>query len=198
MMHVSIIQGGQLPDNQAYLYGCSTVTALRNNKFLSKIWWVEVGIEIDCNTSAVVTNKKGKFGWLGVWYLSNSIANFFFMQKLKKTYRITYDSWEGFSMVHTQRGEVHFHKDEQELPYTDLVESCHEAAWMLLHYAEAPTMGDDEVIEVRSTFVQMVQGNYKGKTKFGVLLVKEAHCGQAMLGNPSKKGLLQNGERHYD
>jgi hypothetical protein len=31
-------------------------------------------------------------------------------------YRITYDSWEGFYVVHTPRGEVHFHKDKQGLP----------------------------------------------------------------------------------
>ena len=35
MLHVSMAQGGNLPDNGAYLDGCSTVTAFKNDKFLS-------------------------------------------------------------------------------------------------------------------------------------------------------------------
>ena len=86
-------QGGDLPNNQAYLDRCSTVTAFNNDKFLSKLRTVAGGIKINGNAGAVVTNMKGKFGWLNVWYLPDGIANFFFMHKQEKIYRITYNSW---------------------------------------------------------------------------------------------------------
>lgn len=51
--------------------------------------------------------------------------------ELEGMYCITYDSWEGYYIVHTPKGEVRFHKDKQGLPYLDLEESS-EAAVMLL------------------------------------------------------------------
>ncbi len=108
LLHVSLTQGGDLPDDQAYLDGCSMVTAFKNKRFLKEIQTVEGGIKINCNAGAVTTNKKGKFGWLNVWYLPDGITNIFSMHELKKMYRITYDSWEGFYVVHTPRGKVHF------------------------------------------------------------------------------------------
>jgi hypothetical protein len=92
LLHVSLTQGGDLPDDQAYLDGCSTVTAFKNKRFLKEIQTVKGGIKINCNAGAVVTNKKGKFGWLNVWYLPDGIANIFSMHELEKMYRITYDS----------------------------------------------------------------------------------------------------------
>ena len=117
MMHVSFSQGGELPDNGASLDGCSTVTAFKNKKFLENLRQVKGGIKINCNAGAMTTDIKGGFGGLSVWYLPDGIANIFSMHELEKLYRITYDSWEGFYVVHTPRGEVHFHKDEQGLPY---------------------------------------------------------------------------------
>jgi hypothetical protein len=134
-----------------------------------------------------VTNKKGKFGQLNVWYLPDGIADIFSMHKLEKMYRITYNSWEGFYVVHTLRGEVHFHKDEQGLPYIDLTESGHEAARMLLQMVKDTKADKDRTVEVGANFVQTVRGNYEGYTKQEVLQAKEARRGQAMLGNPSEK-----------
>ncbi len=34
LLHVSLTQGGDLPDDRAYLDGCSTVTVLKNERFL--------------------------------------------------------------------------------------------------------------------------------------------------------------------
>jgi hypothetical protein len=109
------------------------------------------------------------------------------MHELEKMYRITYDSWEGFYVVHTPRGEVHFHKDEQGLPYIDLTESGHEAARMLLQIAKDTKTDDDRAIKVGANFVQTVRGNYEGYTKQEILQAKEARQEQAMLGNPSEK-----------
>jgi hypothetical protein len=110
MMHVSFSQGGELPDDRAYLDGCSTVMAFKNKKFLENLHQVKGGIKINCNAREVTTDVKGEFGGLSVWYLPDGIANIFSMHELEKLYRITYDSWEGFYVVHTPRGEVHFHK----------------------------------------------------------------------------------------
>ena len=111
MLHVSMAQGGNLPDNQAYLDGCSTVTVFKNDKFLSRLRAVAAGIKINCNVWAAVTNMKGKFGQPNAWYLPDGIADILSMHELEKMYIITYDSWEGFYIVHTPRGEVRFYKD---------------------------------------------------------------------------------------
>ncbi len=109
------------------------------------------------------------------------------MHKLEKMYRITYDSWEGFYVVHTPRGEVHFYKDKQGLPYIDLMESGHEAARMLLQMVEDTKTDEDRTVKVGANFVQTVRGNYEGYTKREVLQAKEACRGQVMPGNPSEK-----------
>ncbi len=82
---------------------------------------------------------------------------------------------------------MHFHKDEQGLPYIDLTKSHHEAKRMLMQLADMTDSNDKETVKVGSSFVQTVRGNYKGYTKREVLRAKEAHRAQALLGNPSEK-----------
>ena len=62
MMHVSFSQGGELPDDQAYLDGCSTVTACKNKKFLENLRQVKGGIKINCNAGVMTTDIKGDWG----------------------------------------------------------------------------------------------------------------------------------------
>ncbi len=57
------------------------------------------------------TSKRGNYGRLKVWYIPNGIANIFLMHKLEKHYQITCNSWEGYYVVHTPRGEIRFYKD---------------------------------------------------------------------------------------
>ena len=109
-----------------------------------------------------------------MWYMPEGIANIFSMPELEKQYRITYDSWEGYYIVHTERGEVRFYKDEQGLPYIDLSSSGDHAATML---------------------VETVRGNYEGYTKKEVLQAKKARRGQGMIGSPSEsdyKGMVSS------
>ena len=174
MMHVTFSQGGELPDDRAYLDGCSTVTTFKNKKFLENLRQVKGGIKINCNAGAVSTDVKGDFEGMSVWYLPDGIANIFSMHELEKLYRITYDSWEGFYVVHTPRGEVHLHKDEQGLPYINLAKSHHEATRMLMQLAEVTDSNDKETVEVGSSFVQTVRRNYEGYTKREGLRAKEA------------------------
>jgi hypothetical protein len=120
LLNVMLAQGGNLPENRAYLDGCSTVTAFKMDKYLKGIKTVPSGIKINCNAGAVSMNHMGTYGKLKVWYLPGGIANIFLMHKLEKLYWITYDSWEGHYIVHTPRGAVKIYKDEQGLPYIDL------------------------------------------------------------------------------
>ena len=124
-----------------------------------------------------------------MWYLPEGIANIISMHELEETYRITYDSWAGYYVVHTPKGEVRFYKDEQGLPYLDLEESS-EAAVLLLQLGEdlcTNTTRIEAEAEAAVALVQTVRGNYEGYTKGKVLQVKEARRVQAMMGNPSKK-----------
>jgi hypothetical protein len=132
LLHVSLAQGGELPENRAYLNGCLTLTAFKSNQFLKGVETVQGGIRINCNAGTVVANKRGNYGRLKVWYVPNGIANIFLMYKLMKLYCITYDSWEGCYIVHTPRGEERFYKDKQRLPFINLKESNKEAVMMLL------------------------------------------------------------------
>jgi hypothetical protein len=68
-------------------------------------------------------NLRGSYGKLKVWYLPKGIANIFSMHKLERLYRIIYDNWDGYYVIHTPQGEVRFHKDKQGLPYINLDES---------------------------------------------------------------------------
>ena len=78
------------------------------------------------------------------------------MPKLEKLYCITYDSWEGYYVIHTENGEIRFYKDEQGLPYIDLTKSDKNAATLL---------------------VQTVCKNYEGYTNKAVLQAKEVRQG---------------------
>ncbi len=91
-----------------------------SKRFLKGIKAMKGGIKINCNAGAITNNKRGSYGSLKVWDVPNGIANVFSMHELEHMYRITYNSWEGFYVVHTPKGEVKFRKDEQGLPYIDL------------------------------------------------------------------------------
>ena len=57
LLNVSLMQGGALPDNGAYLNGCSTDTAFKSDRYLKGIRMLLHGIKINCNTGAVILNK---------------------------------------------------------------------------------------------------------------------------------------------
>ena len=95
-------------------------------------------------------------------------------------------------MVHTPKGEVWLHKDEQGLPYINLEESGSEAAMMLLQREKEER---EETVNRKMSFIQTVGGNYEGYTKQEVMQAKEACRAQAMMGNLSEKdykGMVSN------
>ncbi len=92
--------------------------------------------------------------------------------------------------MHTAQGQVHFHKDEQGLPYIELEQSGCMAAIMLMQNASQQSTERKGV-----ALMQTVIENFEGYTKREVLRAKEARCAQAMIGNPSKgdfKGMVSN------
>jgi hypothetical protein len=171
MLHVTLAQGGALPDNRAYLDRCSTVTAFKSDKHLKNIKTFRGGVKINCNASTVTSNLQGTYGGLKVRYLPDGIANILSMHELERSYCITYDSWDGYYVVHTQKGEVWFHKDEQGLPYINLGESDSEAAMMLL---QQEIVGRKETMDSEMSYIQTVHGKYKGYTKWEVTQAKDA------------------------
>ena len=173
-----------MPNNRAYLDGCSTVTAFKSDKHLKNIKTVRGGVKIKCNAGTVTTNLQGTYKGLKVWYLPNRIVNIFLMHELERSYQITYDSWDGYYMVHTQKGEVRFHKDEQGLPYINLGKSDLEAAMTLL---QQEIQEHKETMDSKMSYIQTVRGNYEGYTKREVTQAKEARIAQAMMGNPREK-----------
>ncbi len=66
LLNVTLAQGGVLPDNQAYLDGCSMVTAFKNYKYLKGVRKVREGIKINCNMGLVTSNLKGNYKRLKV------------------------------------------------------------------------------------------------------------------------------------
>jgi hypothetical protein len=146
LLNVMLAQGGNLPENQAYLDGCSTLTAFKMDKYLKGIKTLPSGIKINCNAGAVLMNRMGTYGKLKVWYLPCGIANIFLMHELEKLYRITYDSWEGHFIVHTPQGAVKFYK------YINLEVST-KAAVMLMQSVQPE---ETTRIETAMTLVQTV------------------------------------------
>jgi hypothetical protein len=156
------MQGGVLPDNQAYLNRCLTVTAFKSGKYLKDVKTMTHRIRINCNAGAVTTNRKGTYARLHVWHLPKGIANIYLMHKLEKKYCITYDSWDGYYVVHMPQGDVWFYKDEQSLPYINLEELEQDAAMLLVEEHGATS----KVVKAKGAIlIQTVQGKYKGYTK---------------------------------
>jgi hypothetical protein len=187
LLNITLTQRGALPNNWAYLDGCSTVMAFKNDKYLEGVKKVREGIKINCNAGLVMSNLKGNYGRLKVWYVPEGIANIFSMHELDHLYPITYDSWDGYYVVHTSRGEVKFYKDEQGLPYINFDKLDEEAAVLLIQMMEQQDKKNKDGTKKEVTLVQTVHGNYKGFTKREVIKAREAREAQAMLGNPSKK-----------
>ncbi len=144
-----------LPDNRAYLDGCSTVMAFKNDKYLKGVKKVREGIKINYNVGSVTTNLKGNYGRLKVWYIPKGIANIFSMHELARLYCITYGSWDGYYVIHTPRGEVKFHKDEQGLPYINLDKSDEEAAVLLIQIMEQQDKEKEDSTKERVTLVHL-------------------------------------------
>ena len=96
-------------------------------------------MQVNCNAGSIKTNRKGEYGRVEARYMPKGTANIFSMNKIEKLHRVTYDSINGYYVVHADKGPVYFHKDKQGLTYIDIDASVYDAA---------------------TTLVQMVHSNY--------------------------------------
>ena len=127
-----MLQGKGFPSNRAYLDHCSTVIAFKTSKYIRNIKNKKKVMQVNCNAVSIKKNLKGEYGLVEACYMPKGIANIFSMNEIEKLRRITYNSIDGYYVVHTDNGPVYFHKDEQGLPYIDLDVSVYDAATTLV------------------------------------------------------------------
>ena len=76
--------------------------------------------------------------------------------------------------MHTPRGTVKFHKDEQGLPYVDLDGSSQEAVTMLVQLGQRASTVQTKGMEEHTMLVETVHKNFEGFTKNEILKAKQA------------------------
>jgi hypothetical protein len=162
------------------------VTAFKSKKYLSNIRTVAHGVKINCKAGNLKTNQEGDYGSMSMWYIPEGIANIFLMNKLEKKYQITYNSWEGYYVVHIDNRPVRFYKDENGLPYINLEDLEEDTVALLVQMRSE---------EAATAFAQKVRQNYKGFTKKEFLQAKEAKRAMGLIGDPREsnfKGMVSN------
>ncbi len=82
LFNITFAQGAELPENGAYLDGCSMVTAFKMDKYLKEIKTLPNRIKINCNAGASTTNQMASYRNLKVWYPPKGIANISSMHEL--------------------------------------------------------------------------------------------------------------------
>ena len=83
--------------------------------------------------------------------MPKGIANIFSINEIEKLHCITYNSIDGYYVVHTDKCPVYFYKDQQGLPCIDL---------------------DAYIYDAATTLVQTVRSNYEGFTKKDIKAAK--------------------------
>ena len=69
-------------------------------------------MQVNCNAGSIKTNRKGEYGRVEAWYMPKGTANIFSMNEIEKLHRTTYNSIDGYYVVHTYKGPVYFHKEK--------------------------------------------------------------------------------------
>ena len=105
-IQVAMLQGKELPSNRAYLDNYSTITAFKTAKYIRNIKTKKKGMQVNCNSGRIKTDRKGEYGQVESWYMPKGIANSFSMNEIEKLHCITYDSIDGYYVVHTDKGPV--------------------------------------------------------------------------------------------
>ena len=81
-IQLAMLQGKELPSNMDYLENCSTVTVFKNAKYIRKIKTKKKGMQVNCNSGSIKTNRKGEYGRVKAWYMPMGIANIFSMNEI--------------------------------------------------------------------------------------------------------------------
>jgi hypothetical protein len=106
------------------LDNCSTVNIFSNQKLLKNIRQINMYVDVKCNAGSRTTNWIGDFPGLAepVWLDEKGRCNILSMKRVKKYYRIVYDSdnGQGFIVTHRERGTSRaFFESKKGLHYSD-------------------------------------------------------------------------------
>ena len=63
-------------------------------------------MQVNYNAGSIKTNRKGEYGRVEAWYMTKGIKHIFSMNEIEKLHHITYDSIDGYYVVHTDKGPV--------------------------------------------------------------------------------------------
>ena len=106
-----------LSDDRLYLDNRSTVTAVKNKEFLKNLRDAEQDLSVSYNAGVAKASQLGDLGKMESWYMPDGIANILSQHQVEQKYHVTYDSWDGFYVVHHPKGPVKCCKDHQGLPF---------------------------------------------------------------------------------
>ena len=97
--------------------------AFKSKRKLENIHTMKQRIKINCNSGVMNIIQQRDYVGVMVWDIlkvkGEGIAIILSMNELEKKYRITYDRWDEYYIVHTTSGEARFYKDENGLLYID-------------------------------------------------------------------------------
>jgi hypothetical protein len=106
------------------LDNCSTVNIFSNRKLLRNIRQINMYVDVKCNAGSRTTNWIGDFPGIPepVWLDEKGRCNILSMKRVKKYYRIVYDSdnGHGFIVTHREKGTSRaFFESKKGLHYSD-------------------------------------------------------------------------------
>ncbi len=79
-----------IPETWILLDSQSTIDVFSNPDLLQKIHPINTTMHINCNATTNLRGYVTGYGW--VWYYSNGIANTLSLSRVKKRFRVTFDS----------------------------------------------------------------------------------------------------------
>ena len=106
------------------LDNCSTVNIFSNRRLLTNIRQIDMYVDVKCNAGSRTTNWVGDFPGLPepVWLDEDGRCNILSMKRVKKYYKIVYDSDDGrgFIVTHREKGTSRaFFESKKGLHYSD-------------------------------------------------------------------------------
>ena len=131
--NLHIGQGG-IPKEWILLDNCSTINVFSNPKLLKNIRRAGKTMKIRCqagtSTTKLIEDLPGYPD--PVWFAPKGIANLLSLSKVKKHFRIQYDSEQrdGCFIVQTEKGEVKFRESTEGLYFHDTAKHRTEASFV--------------------------------------------------------------------
>lgn len=172
LMQCSLFQRNDHKLNKDHLSldTCATFSQVLHESFLSEVQTSSTGLMAYCNAGTSIMHKFGYMGKLKVWVNPKGLANILSFHELERHYEITYGSkaTKGAFIVHTEKRNIVFKKNEIGLPYIDT-----------------------SVAQEALCLINTVRDNYKGFTKKEIARAKQAREALAKVGNPTERNFTK-------